>query len=297
MLFLRRQFFRRKALTKRNLLYYWWRYISNAKRTWQARSNANTQAETQRIAGDLLREGIVLGPSDRFLSNEGQDALTDAAKIVLDISRQNEVENAIAKGESDYKKSFMVHLVPWEQEHEPDSPLLKVALDKKLLEIVSQYLGLWPRLYAVGAWINFPTRDEATDSQLWHRDPEDLRQIKVFIYLRDVDENCGPFSYIPRTHPFSEGAGKIPEHKHHKRITDEEMKRTFPPDSWMTCVGPAKTMILADTVGYHRGGKPTSGARILITCTYTSGVPSGGHKVRVKGRPAWATADIQQAAL
>ena len=28
-------------------------------------------------------------------------------------------------------------------------------------------------------------------------------------------------------------------------------------DSWIACTGPANTMILADTVGFHRGGKPT----------------------------------------
>src|SRR5215203_3538788 len=35
--------------------------------------------------------------------------------------------------------------------------LLKIALGRKLLEIVSAYLGLWPRLHSIGAWLNFPT--------------------------------------------------------------------------------------------------------------------------------------------
>jgi hypothetical protein len=82
-----------------------------------------------------------------------------------------------------------------------------------LLEIVAGYLGLWPRLPAIGAFLNFPTDEEAKESQLWHRDAEDRRLIKVFIYLNDVGSQNGPFCYIPKTHPFSTGASTVPRHK------------------------------------------------------------------------------------
>ena len=38
----------------------------------------------------------------------------------------------------------------------PDDPLLHVALDRKLLEIVAGYLGMWPCLNSVGVWLNYP---------------------------------------------------------------------------------------------------------------------------------------------
>jgi hypothetical protein len=59
-------------------------------------------------------------------------------------------------------------------------------------------------------------------------------------------------------------------------------------------------MILADTTGYHRGGKPVKGNRILITYTYTSGTPfkSRKHSIhRENGVPAWMVEDIQMHAL
>ena len=124
-----------------------------------------------------------------------------------------------------------MRVVPWDLPHLPDSPLLKVALDKTLLEIVSAYLGMWPRLHAVGAWLNFPTEDDAKEAQLWHRDPEDLKIIKVFIYLNDVNAENGPFCYIPNTHPFSSGAGTVPLHKDKKRILDDEMISVLPKNS------------------------------------------------------------------
>jgi hypothetical protein len=239
----------------------------------------------------------VLGPSENFLSKDGSAALSEAAEQILEISRSKEVQATIAKGTSDYKKPYLINLLPWEHEHPIDSPLIRLALDRKLLEIVSNYLGLWPRLHAIGAWFNFPTEGEATEAQLWHRDPEDLQLIKVFIYLNDVDEERGPFCYIPRTHPFSQGADIIPKHRDSKRITDEEMRSAFPPNTWLTCTGPSKTMILADTVGYHRGGKPTKGNRILVTFAYTSGTPLSKRRLRVTGTPASSLTDIQKRAL
>jgi hypothetical protein len=220
-----------------------------------------------------------------------------ASEFVLGISRTEAVQATLAKGNSDYKKSYLVNLVPWEYEHTLDSPLVRLALDKKLLEIVSCYLGMWPRLHAIGAWLNFPTQGEAVEAQLWHRDPEDMKLVKAFIYLVDVGEDCGPFAYIPQTHPFSVGAALTPKHKDKKRITDREMSETFPPETWRVCTGPAHTMILADTVGYHRGGKPVSGNRILITFTYTSGASLSDRRLRVNGQSAWAMDEIQKLAL
>jgi len=292
-----RQAFRRKALTKSTLPYFWWRYIGNGRRTLRARSAETNFPDTGRIAQQIAREGIAFGPSENYLSEDGLRALAEASASILALSRSNEVQATIAKGNSEYKKPYLINLLPWDHQHALDSPLVRLGLDQKLLETVSLYLGLWPRLHAIGAWLNFPTQGEATEAQLWHRDPEDLRLIKVFIYLNDVDEKRGPFCYIPRTHPFSEGAAIVPQHKDSKRITDEEMRLTFPSEKWISCTGPANTMILADTVGYHRGGKPVEGNRILITFTYTSGTPLSRRRLRVTGKPIVGLTDIQRHAL
>lgn len=289
--------FKRKGLSRRGLVYLWWRYIGNAKRTVRAWCSPYLYPEVPEIAQEIIERGIIVGNSDRFLSIDGLSALTEAADLVLSISGEIDVQTTLARGTSDYGKDYLIPLIHWEYEHSPDSPLIRLALDRKLLEIVSSYLGLWPRLHAVGAWLNFPTWAEAKQAQLWHRDPEDIKQLKVFIYLRDVDENCGPFCYIPKTHPFSLGAAKTVRHKHPIRITDDEMAVVFPRAQWLTCTGPANTMIVADTVGYHRGGKATKGNRILITFTYTSGTPLKKSVLRIAGMPSWPIATIQSHAL
>ena len=287
----------RTALTRPDSGYRQW-LDNNKDRALKVENGAPAYPDTLAIAEALTKNGIVVGTADRYLDEEGRKAFAAASKLVLDISRSSEVQSSIKNGSlAQNKKDYIVHLVPPDQMHNAESPLLRLALDKKLLEIVSLYLGMWPRLHAIGAWLNFPTSDEAKESQLWHRDPEDLKLIKVFIYLDDVDAGRGPFCYIPQTQPFGAKASADPERTNRKRISDDEMRASVPPQDWLSCTGPAGTMILADTVGFHRGGKPSAGNRILITFTYTSGTPFQGGSIRSDHVPAWASHEIQRYAL
>jgi hypothetical protein len=289
----------RKALTHPNLAYLRSRYVSNFGRKIKAWLDRDSYSDSRRIAKEIRERGIVVGASEQYLSEPGIQALNEASDLVLAMSRQSDAIKALKDDASDGNKGYLVQLIPYGQEFSPDSSLLRLALDEKLLEIVSGYLGMWPRLNGIAAWLNFATADEPQHSQLWHRDPEDFRIIKVFIYLVDVDKDCGPFCYIPQTHPFGALAGTAPKQVQKKTVTDEQMRAAIEEDSWMTCTGPAKTMILADTVGYHRGGKPSNGKRILVTFTYTSGTPlaHAKHRPVVNGTLDWATRDMQRNAL
>jgi len=286
---------KRDVLTRRNLTYAWWRFVTNGRRSYHAALMRVSHDDVPAIAHELTEQGIVVGPSDRFLTEAGRAALAAASAEVLRKSRSESVQGIVSgtASRTGQKKEFRADLLAPGDGLVADSPLFKVAVDEKLLEIVASYLGLWPSLHAVAAWLNYPTDTPPQTSQLWHRDPEDLKIIKVFIYLNDVDEQCGPFTYVPGTHPFGPAA-----HKGVKRqSSDERMSVVFPPDAWRTCTGRAHTMILADTVGYHRGGKPTSGTRILITFTYTSGAPLTNRAQWIKGALPSNLTSIQRYAL
>ena len=89
----------------------------------------------------------------------------------------------------------------------------------------------------------------------------------------------------------------MPTHIDPNRVSDDEMRATIPEESWLTCTGPANTMILADTIGYHRGGKPRVGNRILITFTYTSGAPVVKRTLIIPSDAEWITHAMQRYAL
>jgi hypothetical protein len=287
----------RRPLVKPNAAYYLWRFGANGARAGRALVTPRAFQETRAIARELTQEGIVVAPSDRFLSGAGREALAAASAAIIDASRTEAVREIItgAAALTVGKKSFRIDLVRGAIRAE--NPLLKVALDPKLLEIVAAYLGMWPALHAIGTWLNYPTNEPATSSQLWHHDPEDLRIIKTFIYLEDVGENNGPFTYVPRTHPFGANVPKAARYDNDRRVQDEQIGAVFPPGTWRVCTGPAGTMIVADTLGFHRGGKPRVGTRLLVTFTYTSGTPLVEHAIRLKGEPTWISSPIQRCAI
>ncbi len=289
--------YERKALVRPNLAYYMWRFVGNGRRAALKLASRPRHTDARGIARELLKQGISVAPSSRFLSDEGSAALAVAAAEIIAQSRSEDVQAIVAgtRAASHGKKAFLVDLV--RQGRLPaDSPLLKVALDVKLLEIVASYLGLWPCLHAVAGWLNYSTDTPAETSQLWHRDPEDLKLVKVFIYLEDVEEAQGPFTYIPNTQPFGSRAPQALKCQA-KRVDDERMRRFFSPERWRVCTGPAGTMILADTVGFHRGGKPTTGTRLLVTFTYTSAVAFVERSVGVTTMPTWISTGIQRYAI
>ena len=156
---------------------------------------------------------------------------------------------------------------------------------------------MWPSLHSIGVWLNYPMDTPATSSQLWHHDPEDLKLVKVFIYLDEVAADNGPFTYIPQTHPFGARVLEAKKHKKKERLVDDQLTDVFPPDTWRVCTGPARTMIIADTLGYHRGGKPTTGTRLLVTFTYTSGTPLVQPSMYLSDTPAWTRSAIQRMAV
>src|SRR5205814_6643562 len=107
----------------------------------------------------------------------------------------------------------------------------------------------------------------------------------------------GPFTYIPGTHPFGVNVSKAENYKKKERIADDLITRVFSPATWKVCTGPPNTMILADTLGYHRGGKPSAGTRILVTFTYTSGTPLVQPSIWLEAMPGWTRSSIQRLAL
>ena len=48
-----------------------------------------------------------------------------------------------------------------------------------------------------------PSAETRVKSQQWHRDPWDEHITKVFVYFSDVDEDAGPFEYVPQEPPGS----------------------------------------------------------------------------------------------
>ncbi len=62
-------------------------------------------------------------------------------------------------------------------------------------------LGLWSKLVYFNMWYVLPLKtDTRFASQRWHRDPEDRRKIRTFLYFGEVNTDAGAMEYLSGSH-------------------------------------------------------------------------------------------------
>jgi hypothetical protein len=130
-----------------------------------------------------------------------------------------------------------------------------------LLEVAELYLGCRPTLDNFQCWWSFPNRNEAKGTQWYHRDWDNIRSLRFFVYLTDVDEASGPHQFVIGSHE-SEELVEI------NRIPEEQVEAAFGVKQVVTLTGAAGTCFIADTFGVHRGLLPKDKPRLLMTTQY-----------------------------
>jgi hypothetical protein len=115
-------------------------------------------------------------------------------------------------------------------------------------------------------------------SQRWHRDPGVGRICKAFLYLTDVDEKSGPFTYFAGSQPGGQLQRLLPHRFFGKGsyyppdgAVEGLLKKHGAQDRVRVNTGPAGMVIFCNTMGLHKGGYATERRRIMITSFYKSG--------------------------
>ncbi|RZJ01609.1 MAG: hypothetical protein EON90_02210 [Brevundimonas sp.] len=138
---------------------------------------------------------------------------------------------------------------------------VEIANHPAVLSAVSSALGARPIISSMTAWWSIPHAGAAREAELFHRDIDDWRFIKLFVYLTDVDEESGPHAYIPGSH-------RSDQLREIRRYSDEEVEAAYP-DKCMRICGPAGDAFLENTQGLHRGIPPRSRLRLLFQVIYS----------------------------
>ncbi|MDQ0125873.1 hypothetical protein J2W17_004843 [Pseudomonas lini] len=139
---------------------------------------------------------------------------------------------------------------------------LSWANDPRVLSIVGQALGAKPTLSSLAIWWSYPGHDTPQQAENFHRDVDDLHFIKLFIYLTDVDENCGPHNFVPGSQRH-DGFRKI------RRYEDHEVISTFGSEGIKIFTGAKGTSFLENTFGLHKGQLPSKNRRLLFQAQYS----------------------------
>ncbi|HZO61940.1 MAG TPA: hypothetical protein VFB35_03065 [Gaiellaceae bacterium] len=151
-----------------------------------------------------------------------------------------------------------------------DSPWLRIGASELLLDVVNDYRQRLTRLFYLDNWftVPYPEADTRVASQRWHRDPEDEHIVKVFVYFSDVDEEAGPFEYVRGSTAGGRYGDLWSWGEGHRYPPVDELEAAVAPGDRLTVTGPAGTVILCDTGGFHRGGFARTKPRILSISTY-----------------------------
>jgi len=194
----------------------------------------------------------------QFLNPEQVRELRD----LMDQAIDGKIEGVICEWNEDVK--YHVILRPFKMH----SSLLRLALDPRVLNIASEYFGRPAYLADVDMRRIQPADAKAVranSSSGWHRDFRG-RQIKIMIYLTDVDERDSNFAVLPDSHRGKHIRWRMEE----SRISDQYVEKlSQKPLDW---IGKAGEAMMFDTNTIHRlRRKITAKVRDTITFYYTPG--------------------------
>jgi hypothetical protein len=256
----------------------------------------------QRVLGELRESGIAIVP---FAELVGDEALWQVLKADMDrfaASAEDELERG---GGAKRKKDFLIRRYPRGKKKLPkepailpsDGPWLRYAAGDALLGVVNAYRGALIKLVDFDLWYTIPVGDEAerTASQEWHRDPEDQHVVKVFLYFSDVGEDAGPFEYVRHSAEGFEYGHLWPWGESERYPPTDELEAAVPASERVLATGPAGTIVICDTSGFHRGGYARTKPRILSTHTYVNKKITPERPERRKFTVDWRDGELSEA--
>lgn len=140
--------------------------------------------------------------------------------------------------------------------------ILDIANNSNILEAVQDFLGATPTISNVNMWWSISGKKEAEQAQLFHRDVDDFKFCKLFIYLTDVEMENGPHVYV-------EGSSASEKLRKIRRYQDSEIHEAFGKDSVKYFTAPKGSSFIVDTYGFHKGFLPQKGKRLLLQVQYS----------------------------
>lgn len=209
----------------------------------------------------LERDGYVI--LDDLVPLQARQALLEAAEELV---RSNVTSSNAFESNKSALWSHLIERAMTGGQLSADHAMTRFALLPEVIVLVSRMFGMVPRLDYVTVTHSVPVEEELAYSQLWHRDHDDVRVLKLFVYLTDVsDENDGPFSFIPAQYSDLEDFTI----RSHRRDDELPAKLGFP-NSMKAILGPKLTCFMVETTRcLHMGSRVAPGhSRLMYTATF-----------------------------
>jgi Phytanoyl-CoA dioxygenase (PhyH) len=241
-------------------------------------------AEQAKVMGGLEEQGMSIVPLTDFFPQADQelwgrlraegDRFIERVEAEREKRRRKEEKKGKKKGlgKGDYIMRLHGKDVP---SLGIDDPWLSLGVSDRMLDVVNSYFGLWSKLTYVDLWYTPPAEPgvERVSSQRWHRDYNDARLVKVFIYLTDVHEDTGPLEFVMGSTPNGQYGQVWPWRPVSNDLypPQEEFEQRIPKSAQVALTAPEGSMIFCNTSGFHRGGYATGNRpRVMAVYNYSS---------------------------
>jgi len=192
--------------------------------------------------------------------------VVDLARMIYETRRgQLDVERTTGR-----KREFMEEILS-DEDLRRYPEFVQFCLSTPVIQAVSGYLGTLPVLRRVGLLLSSPA-DTNADSRLYHLDPEDFRQVKVFVNVFDVTAENGPLTWLPGhvSDRVLEGVWRRQKQTgerrdQFRRWSDDEVAEHSSPGDLVRLTGPAGSGAFVDASRcLHFGSRIKPGAMRLV---------------------------------
>lgn len=249
-----------------------WRQVnSEATQLFAGAPPALTSVQ-ERVISDLKSTGIAFAQIEELLLPEEKALWPELQKAIEQWLNRPEVANPdrSKKGWKDY----IIRYYGNSAQIPAECALLRMGLSASILSVVNGYMGMWAKLNYMDAWNTIPEPADSkapAASQRWHRDPEDIQLCKLFLYHSEVNDGAGPLHYLPNCRPGEKYGELWPQELPNGAVVpDNEFETKAPRSDWRICRGGPGTIVFADTVGFHMGGRATERNRVFSHWTFTT---------------------------
>ena len=214
------------------------------------------------IVGRMREDGVALLPG--LITPEWLRDIRAYLSTKLCYDNHDRSKPGIASPEDAHKTAITGYYELEDVMRLPHLP--EVANAPRILTAVEEELGCKPTISFMSLWWSFSSFDHDLNAciignqDVLHRDLDDWKQLKLFVYLTDVSETTGP-------HAFVRGSHRRPAFR---RVRDAEIGPNHPERGNLTLLsGPAGTAFLENSSVLHRAIAPVAGPRLMLHVAYT----------------------------
>ena len=224
-----------------------------------------TTVETQKLIQHLKEDGLVV--LENFAKKTQIEEMQAYLATKLCVDPQRPEKGKFSSPELAHKSCLHAYYTVEEFVGIPH--LLSLANDSTILSVIENIFGAKPTISMLQIWwilYGFDAEENSHEPYVknpgeFHRDVDDWSEIKLYMYLTDVDEDSGPHAYIKTSHTWLLSS---------RQSVIDINNPDFPSaDNLIKLTGEAGLAWLENSYGLHRGIIPTNKHRLILAVTYT----------------------------